>query len=205
MWVVDSFPDVDWALLLGGGMALVGGTLAAVTVIVYFGGFAVEYLDRFARAVTRTRQSTAAEAASGLTADQLAMVRMTGELSVGLRLTASGPIYMVEGTGVPLAFVKFEFLPRCGMDTDGLTHLAPIGSWGDGKTYQYQGRNYGQCRTLAKRLTQYLVDIGLAVWGKGNQAATLVGDLTVFELRKSLGMIDRVDYLEDVEYADPAS
>jgi len=188
MLVFETWPDSQVAMLLGGGFALVGSVLAGVTVLVYLGRYAFDWLDRLAKMMTRTKQSTAAEAVKNLSPDQLAIVRFTGEVSVGLRLTARGPLFMVEGTGVPLAFVKFEFLPRCKMDAEGTTHLAPIGSWSDGKVYQYRGMNFGTCRMLCKRLTQYLVDNGLAVWGQGNQAAWLVGDLSVYELRNAFGM-----------------
>lgn len=187
-WLYEVFPETVVGLVLGGGFALIGGILTAVTVIVYFGKHAMTMLDGLAHAATRTKQSTAAEAVKNLSPDQLAVVRFTGEMSVGLRMTARGPLFMVEGTGVPLAFVKFEFLPRCAMDVNGVTHLASIGSWSDGLVYRYRNMNFGTCRMLARRFTEYLVDNGVAVWGAGNQSATLVGDMTVFELRKAFGM-----------------
>lgn len=186
--LTELWPGSRFAMVVGGAFLLIGGMLALVTVLVYFGGYGIDWLDSFSRSVTRTKQSTAADSVKNLTADQLAVVRFTGEVSVGLRLTARGPLFMVEGTGVPLAFVKFEFLPRCGMDQSGTTHLAPIGSWNDGKTYEYKGMNYGTCRMLARRLTEYLVDNGLAVFGGGNQSAWLVGDLSAYELRRAFGM-----------------
>ena len=187
-WAIETWPESGLAMLFGGGFALVGGILAGVTVLVYLGKHASYWFDSFTDAINRTKQSVAANAVKGLNQDQLAIVRFTGEVSVGLRLTARGPLFMVEGTGIPLAFVKFEFLPRCGMDGNGVTHLAPISNWSDGKTYQYRGMNFGTCRTLARRLTEYLVDNGLAVWGEGNQSASLVGDLSVYELRRAFGM-----------------
>jgi len=187
-WLLDVWPENLTATIFGGGFALVGSVLTAVTVVVYFGRHFVDWLEQLGKTLTRTKQSTAAEAVKNLNPDQLAIVRTTGEVSVGLRLTARGPLFMVEGTGVPLAFVKFEFLPRCKIDGEGTTFLAPIGSWSDGKTYEYRGRNFGTCRMLCRRLTEYLVDNGLAVWGQGNQSAWLVGDLSVYELRRAFGM-----------------
>lgn len=210
-WLYEANPESVLGMVVGGGFALVGGALVAVTLVVYFGKHFMDMLDTLARAITRTRQSTAAEAVKDLNPDQLAIVRFTGELSIGLRLTARGPLFMVEGTGVPLAFVKFEFLPRCGMDKEGVTHLAGIGSWSDGLVYRYRGANFGTCRTLARRFTEYLVDNGVAVWGTGNQTATLVGDVTVFELRRAFGMQLREpefgaeeDWMEEVEQDEVA-
>lgn len=194
----ETWSDRPLMTLIGGGMTLIGIVLAGTTVSVYGGTHLMEILDGVMKALTRTRQSTAAEAVRQLTADQTALVRMTGEISIGLRLTARGPRYLVEGTGVPLDFVKYEFLPRCAMDKEAVTHLAPIGSWADGKTW----KDYGQCRTLARRFTQYLVDNGLAVWGQGNQSASLVGDLTVYELRKALGMVDRMEFTGGDAYGE---
>ena len=168
----------------------------------------MDILDRFSKAMTRTRQSVTAEAIRSLDSDHLAVVHAVGQVSIGLLITARGPRWMVEGTGVPLSFVRDEYLPRCAPQKDGRVYLCPVGSWSDGKTYQFRGENYGQCRTLAKSMTQHLVDNGLAVWGDGNRSAWLVGDLTVWELRRLMGLeeVERsyVD-LEQVEVEDDAS
>lgn len=187
--------DHDLLYVTGGGLMVLGGIPAALTVLVYAGRWGVEILDTGMKAATRTKQSAAAEAVRHLTAEQLQVVRLTGELSVGVMVTAKGPRVMVHGTGVPLDFLKYEFLPRCGMDKEGVTHTAPISSWSDGKTW----KDYGQCRSLAREFTQYLVMLGLASWGSGNQSATLTGDMTAFELRKMLGLVDRGETMEEWE------
>lgn len=186
--LMESAKDGSVATLIGGGLALVGGLMCGVTITVYFGKWFMEFLDSLSKSLTRTRQSVTAESIRHLNSDQLAVVHATGQVSIGLLITARGPRWMVEGTGVPLSFVRDEFLPRCALHQDGRVYLASINSWSDGKTYQFNGENYGQCRTLAKSFTQHLIDNGLAVWGDGNRSAWLVGDLSVWELRRLMGL-----------------
>lgn len=192
-WTLVQFGSGMWNVL-GNALALVGGLLMGITVLIYIGHWMTFFIDVIMQAFTKTKASTLARELQGLTQEQVSIVRSQGEISLGLRLTAKGPRYYVWGTSVPLDFLKFEFLPRCAMDNEGVTHTAPIGSWADGKTW----KDYGPCRMLAREFTQHLVSNGLAVWGAGNQSAKLVGDLTAFELRKMLGMIDKSTQMSDI-------
>ena len=176
-----------FGFIFGNIVTLIGGILFSVTVLTYLGEWGSYFLDVVTHSLMQTKASILAHELQGLTNEAIGIVRSQGEVSLGLRLTARGPRMFIHSTMVPLDFVKFEFLPRCYMDQTGATHTAPIGSWSEGKTW----KDYGSARTLAREFTQHLVANGLAVWGAGNQSAQLVGDLSAFELRKMLGMIDR--------------
>lgn len=158
--------------------------LFGVTLMRFTGHFLSILFDEFMASITRTRQSVLADKIRGLTPEQLRVVKTLGDLDLTVSPAPDGPRTYVLGTSVPMEFVRDEFLPRCTMDKDGVTHLAPVGSWSEGAQYY----DYGSYRDLCAELTDHLIKLGWALPASGNQAARLTAKKDGYWLTKAFGL-----------------
>lgn len=181
-WVmVETEAPGAWGVL-GGVLTLLGLLLGSLTVLMYIGGWMTYFLEILITARAVTKASKLADSMRGLTAEQTRLVEQQIP-ALGIKMTAMGPRVLVNGTTVPISFIRDEYIPRCTIK-EGTTYTAPIGSWAEGKTYP----GYGECRELARQFTQLLVTLDLAVWGSGNQSARLLEGRTTFDLMRMLGL-----------------
>lgn len=132
--------------------------------------------------------------------DQQKMHLVKLHLSVMLRIFpwANGWVTFIGSTGVPRGFAA-DFLRK----SDN-TNLASISAWSDKALWVEPGTgaDYGECRELAKELTEYLLDIGVAKNSFGNLPPRWVEGVSPSHLRAAWGIplsIHKQDDLRPVQ------
>ena len=81
-WMLVQFGSGMWNVL-GNALALVGGLLMGITVLIYIGHWMTFFIDVIMQAFTKTKASTLARELQGLTQEQVSIVRSQGEISLG--------------------------------------------------------------------------------------------------------------------------